>query len=254
MRLGTTFASLCTRLMASLAALNSCCPPSQFCGGAWKRWETSERSKASRRDERVTHVGGADVGARGGAGAGLGASKLTLQYVTTYSSFAPVGPEAVAPIPMPTRGSMCKHKTTRGAIFAVKRRRSSVGGRDDGSTIARAFEKSNTALFWEMVRFNPPILESCMPETDKPKGFFISAGSRGLLPTGTSLNPQHNFRSGGRSETTRTSDGASFDRGVRTARVPRERTHAASDPALAAPRIETEVAPRRCSIYLLARR
>ena len=70
MRLGTTFASLCTRLMASLAALNSCCPPSQFCGGAWKRWETSERWKASRRDERVTHVGGAHVGARGGAGAG----------------------------------------------------------------------------------------------------------------------------------------------------------------------------------------
>ena len=116
--MGTTFASPCTRLMASLAALNSCCPPSQFCGGAWKRWETSERSKASRRDERVTHVGGADVGARGGAGAGRGGGQTrTLQYVTTYSSFAPVGPEAVAPMPMPTRGSMCASTVTRGAFF-----------------------------------------------------------------------------------------------------------------------------------------
>ena len=251
--MGTTFASPCTRLMASLAALNSCCPPSQFCGGGGRRWETVRAVENVALRARDTRRRCRRRRARW-RGSGTGASKLTLQYVTTYSSFAPVGPEAVAPIPMPTRGSMCKHKTTRGAIFAVKRRRSSVGGRDDGSTIARAFEKSNTALFWEMVRFNPPILESCMPEPDKPKGFFISAGSRGLLPTGTSLNPQHNFRSGGRSETTRTSDGESFDRGVRTARVPRERTHAASDPALAAPRIETEVAPRRCSIYLLARR
>jgi hypothetical protein len=40
----------------------------------------------------------------------------------------------------------------------------------------------------------------------------------------------------------------------RIARVPRQRTHGASDPALAAPRIETEVAPKAVLVFLLARR
>ena len=45
MRLGTTFASACTRLMASLAASNSCCPPSQFWCRAWMEVGDGQRVK-----------------------------------------------------------------------------------------------------------------------------------------------------------------------------------------------------------------
>ena len=207
--------------MASLAALNSCCPPSQFCGGAWKRWETSERWKASRRDERVTHVGGAHVGARGGAGAGRGGANaypavrdhifvLRARRARSGGSHA----HAYAWVDVRIHIDAWRFLYSR-STAAPKRHRSreKVSARprrhlDCRRDLNETSWKTNTA-FPETGSLNRQFSSHAVvdAETDNPRRRL-----RGFLPPRTSLNPR--FRSDGRSETTRTSDGASIDRGV----------------------------------------
>ena len=159
-----------------------------------------------------------------------------------------------------TRGAARRLSRSRAAPFEVP---GEIGGRDDeialGAQIGNSAglktdSETKARLKWRLVVesgwFNRQFLSPAGPKRITHRAgsrFFATSdefkpGAFTSQPTGVPRRPAQ--------ATAR----RSIAELLRIARVPRQRTHGASDPALAAPRIETEVAPKAVLVFLLARR
>lgn len=138
--MGTTSASAKTLRMASFAALNSCPPPSQFCGATVARWMGEGRAGRFRerrdaRDERDARRG------RGGSRARPGAGR---------------------------RGGFADRRETRGARddATARRERGTARGGGNGSRAGRGGRGART---WQYVTTNA--------SSEAPAGFPVPAAT-----------------------------------------------------------------------------